>query len=150
MVKRISKNIKLKCTNNLSGVSNFLKCSLKVLKVFFVKRQVPQPHDLTYPTIIHVTVDYSKFLKWCSIRVCDKDIFGYLFYFLNLIQYIKNWWNFPILMFKWNRNFTFWWFDPPFGQKWSKMAKKVFIFSFFYFFHFFSAQSLFCFSWFHS
>ena len=33
-------------------------------------------------------------------------------------------------------NFTFWWFDPPFGQKWPKMAKKVF-FSFFLFFSFF-------------
>ena len=34
-------------------------------------------------------------------------------------------------------NFTFWWFDPPFGQKWPKMAKKVSFFIFFIFFIFF-------------
>ena len=34
-------------------------------------------------------------------------------------------------------NFTFWWFDPPFGQKWPKMAKKVFFFFFFFFSFFF-------------
>ena len=71
-------------------------------------------------------------------KMAEKILFFYLFIFWSTVVPFGLILGMVMSNHKRNTiNFTFWWFDPPFGQKRPKMAKKVFFFHFFIFFIFF-------------